>query len=281
MNARTNPAPRPQLYTPSSLSLYQGCPERYRLAKVDRQRVVEPFSPALSRGKTIHSVLAECLEAARDRGVLPSDLANRVQEAHPRQGYADILAWDADAVAITAQVAYGLRHLTAGVRIVDVEVFHRWTFPGDALTPSFILGARADLILAGVDAEGQHYLDVIDWKSGAGRGVDLLQEVALRIVTRHAFGSEPDYIINTTIFVEQERSYAIVRDDATCRGVWRQIKGIVGAIERDRLFPPRPNARCPYCPYFGNGCLLDQPQATGTDQTATWLEGEEEDVVGA
>ncbi len=157
-----------------------------------------------------------------------------------------------------------------------MEVFHRWTFPGDALTPSFILGARADLILAGVDAEGQHYLDVIDWKSGVGRGVDLLQEVALRIVTRHAFGSEPDYIINTTIFVEQERSYAVVRDDATCRDVWRQIKGLVGAIERDRLFPPQPNARCPYCPYFGNGYLLDQPEAAGMDKTARWLEAEPE-----
>lgn len=276
MSTRTNSTPRPQLYTPSSLSLYQGCPERYRLAKIERRRVVEPFSPALGRGKTIHGVLAECLEAARDRGVLPADLANRVREAHPRQGYADTQAWEADAAAITAQVAYGLRHLTAGVRIVDVEVFHRWTFPGDALTPSFILGARADLILAGVDAAGRHYLDVIEWKSGAGRGVDLLQEVALRIVTRHAFGSEPDYIINTTIFVEQERSYAIVRDDATCRDVWRQVKGIVGAIERDRLFPPRPNARCPYCPYFGNGCLLDRPGLGGEDPTVTWLEMSEE-----
>jgi len=272
MNARTNPAPRPQLYTPSSLSLYQGCPERYRLAKVERQRVIEPFSPALGRGKTIHGVLAECLETARDRGVLPTDLANRVQEAHPRQGYADTPTWEADAATITAQVTYGLSHLTPGVRIIGVEVFHRWTFLGDALTPSFILSARADLILAGVDAEGQHYLEVIDWKSGAGRGVDLLQEVALRIVTRHALGREAEYIINTTIFVEQERSYAIVRDDVTCRDVWRQIKGIVGAIERDRIFPPLPNARCPYCPYFGNGCLLDRPQPAGADETAAWLE---------
>ena len=261
--------------------MYQNRPERYRLARVERQRVVKPFSPALGRGKTHHNVLAECLEAARDKGAVPTDLAARVLDAHPQQGYADTAAWEADAAAITAQVAYGLSHLTPGVRIAGVEVFHRWTFPGDALTPSFILGARADLVLAGVDADGRHYLEVIDWKSGAGRGIDLIQEAALRIVTHHAFGREADYIINTTIFVEQERNYAFGRDDATCRDVWHQIKGIVGAIERDRLFPPRPNARCPYCPYFGNGCLLDQPQATGTDETVEWLEGEEDDAVGA
>jgi len=74
---RNNRTPRPQLYTPSLLSLYQGCPERYRLAKVERQRVVEPFSPALGRGKTIHGVLAECLVLQRHfdvrTGLLPAN----------------------------------------------------------------------------------------------------------------------------------------------------------------------------------------------------------------
>lgn len=276
MNVRDTAASRPQLYTPSSLSLYQGCPERYRLTKVARQRVVEPFSPALARGKTLHGVLAACLETVRDTGVVPSDLAARVLEVHPREGYADTGTWEADTAAIAAQVAYGLGQLPPSTRIVGVETFHRWTFVADALTPSFILGARADLVLAGVDADGHPYLDVIDWKSGTGRGVDLLQEVALRIVTRHAFGHAVDYIINTTVFVEQRRSHAVVRDDATCRDIWRRIKGIVGAIERDRLFPPQPNARCPYCPYFGNGCLLDRPQPTGADETARWREAEPE-----
>lgn len=276
MDARDTAASRPQLYTPSSLSLYQGCPERYRLARVERQRVVEPFSQALGRGKTLHGILAACLETLRDTGTVPSDLTARVLDTHPREGYADTGAWEADAAAIADQVAYGLGHVSPGVRIVGVEAFHRWGYPGDALTLAFILGARADLVLAGVDADGRPYLDVIDWKSGAGRGVDLLQEVALRIVTRHAFGRAADYIINTTVFVEQRRSHTIVRDDATCRDVWCQSKGIVWAIERDPIFPPQPNARCPYCPYFGNGCLLDQPEAAGTDETARWREAEPE-----
>lgn len=78
--------------------------------------------------------------------------------------------------------------------------------------------------------DGHPYLEVIDWKSGGGRGVNLLQQVALRIVTRYAFGHEAEYIVNTSAFVEQRRSHAIVRDDATCRQTWRTIKGLVTAI---------------------------------------------------
>jgi len=219
-------------------------------------------------------VLADCLEAVRDRGPAPTDVSARVLAAHPREGYDDAAAWEEDAKVIAAQVAYGLTHLAPGSSIVGVEAFHRWRYAGDALTPSFTLGARADLILMAVDAAGRPYLEVIDWKSGKGRGVDLLQEVALRIVTRHAFGNEAEYIVNTTVFVEQRWSYAIVRDDATCRQSWRAIKGSVLAIETERVFPPRSSNRCLFCPFFGNGCILDRPVADGEDTTAAWLEGD-------
>ncbi len=265
------PPGRPSLFTPSQLTLYRDCPERYRLAKVERRRVAEPFSAPLARGMALHAVLADCLEAVRRGAPRPDDLAARAAAALPAGDYPDERAWREDAAAVARQAAHGLAHLTPGLRVLAVEAFHRWTYGGDALTPAFTLGARADAILAGTDADGRAYLEVVDWKTGAGRGVDLLQEVALRIVTRHALGDAYAYIINTTVFVAHGTSSAIVREDAICRDVFREIKGLVTAIARDRLFPPRPSERCPFCPYFGDGCILDRPIAPGEDATAAWL----------
>jgi hypothetical protein len=265
---------RPSLFTPSQLSLYRDCPERYRLAKIERRRVEEPFSAPLARGKALHAVLADCLERVRRGDPRPDDLAARAAAALPHDGYPDRRAWAEDAAAVARQATHGLTHLPPGMRVLAVEAFHRWTYRGDALTPAFTLGARADAILAGTDADGRAYLEVVDWKTGAGRGVDLLQEVALRIVARHALGDAYAYIVNTTVFVAHGARSAVVREDAICRDVFREIKGLVTAIARDRLFPPRPSERCPFCPYFGDGCILDQPSPPGEDTTAAWL-GEE------
>ena len=270
------PPGRPSLFTPSQLTLYRDCPERYRLAKVERRRVEEPFSAPLARGKALHTVLANCLEAARRGDPRPDDLAARAAAALPVDGYPDERAWREDAAAVARQAAHGLAHLTPGLRVLAVEAFHRWTYGGDALTPAFTLGARADAILAGTDADGRDYLEVVDWKTGAGRGVDLLQEVALRIVARHALGDAYAYIVNTTVFVAHGATHAIVRDDETCRRTWREVKGLVTAIARDRLFPPHPSGGCPYCPYFGDGCILDRPIAPKDDMVAIWLDDEME-----
>ena len=266
------PPTRPSLFTPSQLTLYRDCPERYRLAKVERRRVEEPFSAPLARGKALHAVLAGCLEAARRGDPRPDDLAARAAAALPAGDYPDERAWREDAAGVARQAAHGLTRLTPGMRVLAVEAFHRWTYKGDALTPAFTLGARADAILAGTDADGRAYLEVVDWKTGAGRGVDLLQEVALRIVTRHALGGDYAYIVNTTVFVAHGACSAVVREDAICRDVFREIKGLVTAIARDRLFPPRPSERCPFCPYFGDGCILDRSHAPGEDATAAWLD---------
>ena len=153
------------------------------------------------------------------------------------------------------------------------SAFLRYPYRGDATTPPFVLGASADLILEGVDDDGARFLEVIDWKAGAGRGLDLLQELALRVVARHTYrDSHPHaYIVSTTAFLAEDAAWSIVRDDDACRRTWADLKATVAAIEGEGSWAPEPGTRCLFCPYFRDGCALDR--AGGEDETADWLDG--------
>jgi len=202
-------------------------------------------------------------------------LAGRVAAALPRERFPDERAWRAETTVALAQIAAGAGYLPGDARILGVEAFHRFPYGGDALTPPFVLGAIADLIVAGRDEDGVAYLNVVDWKTGARKAVDLLQEVSLRIAARHAFrAGDYGYLVSTTVFLVDGTASAVVRDDLTCRQVWREIKGLVTAAASDRLFAPLPSNRCQWCPYFGSGCILDRPGAPGDDETARWLDAE-------
>jgi hypothetical protein len=269
------PAAPPPLFTPSRLALYRDCPEAYRLRVLARHPEPATFSAALERGKAVHAALAACADAVRRGRELPTDLAGRVAAALPRECFPDERAWRAETTAALSQIAAGAGYLPGDARILGVEAFHRFPYGGDALTPPFVLGAIADLIVAARDADGVAYLNVIDWKTGGRKAVDLLQEVCLRIAARHAFrAGDYGYLVSTTVFLVDGTASAVVRDDVTCRQIWREIKGLVTAAAADRLFAPSPSNRCQWCAYFGNGCILDRPGAAGDGETAMWLEDE-------
>ncbi len=259
------------LYTPSGLALY-ACPQRYFLQKIAHRPADEAFSPALARGKATHRVLEAYGHALRRGEATPGNLAARVAAALPRDGYPDERARTEDAAAVLAQVEVGLRHLTAGRRVLAVEAFLRYPYRGDAACPPFVLGASADAILEGVDDRGERFLEVVDWKTGRGRGVDLVQELALRIVAKHTYGEGGyAYIVSTTAFLAEDATWSIVRDDASCRRSWGEMKATVAAIEAEERWVPQASTRCLWCPYFQNGCALDQTDEGG--DIGNWLDG--------
>lgn len=201
----------------------------------------------------------------------------RATAALPRDGYPDERAWAEDVAAVLAQVEVGLRHLATGRRVLAVEAFLRYPYRGDAATPPFVLGATADVILEGVDDRDERFLEVIDWKTGRGRGVDLVQELALRIVAKHTYKGYA-YIVSTTAFLAEDATWSIVRDDVSCRRIWGELKATVAAIEREERWEPQPGTKCLWCPYFQNGCALDRTEGAG--DIGHWLNGDGERLQG-
>lgn len=272
---RPAPTSRPPLVTPSALALYRACPQRWYLAKKILYPADEEFSPALARGRAVHAVLAECAGAVQDGLPLPVDLPDRVARALLRAAYPDVRVWEEESRVTLAQVGAGLAHLRGGGRILAIERFHRWSYAGDATCPRFTLGAVADLVTADVDEEGREYATITDYKTSRRKAVDILQEVALRIVVRAALGDRYAYLVSTTVHLVDGTATSGVRDDATCREVWRSaIKGTVEAMLADRAWIPVADTHCGWCPFAGNGCALDHP-GMGRDRTADWLEGED------
>ncbi len=266
----SRPSVRLPLHTPSGLSLY-ACPQRYYLQKIVHHPADEAFSPALARGKAIHRVLEACGHALRRGETPPGDLKARAMVALPRDGYPDERAWAEDVAAVLAQAEVGLRHLATGRRVLAVEAFLRYPYRGDAATPPFVLGATADVILEGVDDCDERFLEVIDWKTGRGRGVDLIQELALRIVAKHTYKGYA-YIVSTTAFLAEDATWSIVRDDVSCRRIWGEMKATVAAIEAEERWEPLASTRCLWCPYFRNGCALDRTK--GAVDIENWLDGD-------
>ncbi len=158
------PAAPPPLFTPSRLALYRDCPEAYRLRVLARQPEAATFSAALERGKAVHAALAARANAIRRGRDAPQDAVERLAAALPRERFPDERAWRAETAAAEAQIAAATAHLHGDARILGVEAFHRFPYGGDALTPPFVLGAIADLIVAERDEDGVAYLNVIDWK---------------------------------------------------------------------------------------------------------------------
>lgn len=272
----SRPSSRLPLYSPSGLALY-ACPQRYYLQKIVHHPADEAFSPALARGKAIHRVLEACGHALRRGETPPGDLEARVTVALSRDGYPDERAWAEDATVVLAQAEVGLRHLATGRRVLAVEAFLRYPYRGDAATPPFVLGATADVILEGIDDRDERFLEVIDWKTGRGRGVDLLQELALRIVAKHTYRGYA-YIVSTTAFLAEDATWSIVRDDVSCRRIWGEMKATVAAIEAEERWEPRASTRCLWCPYFQNGCALDRME--GAADIGNWLDGDGEGLQG-
>ncbi len=269
---------RPQLYSPSGLNLYAQCPERYFRQRVQRQKVVEPFSPALAKGIAVHQVLEAAAKEYQLQGTVPVNLRERLQDLLPQSKYPGERAWRDEAAGAADLVKYGLGLLDGESRVLCTESFLRYTYKGDTTCPAFALGAKVDLVLACDNGDGSEHLVVIDYKTGKVE-IDTLQELALRIVVQHTFGRHFTHIISSTPFLAERTTRSIVLSDVECHRTWRKIKETVAAIESNTKWQPVPSALCQWCPYFGNGCSLDGESAS--DDLGLWLGGAVGNVVQA
>jgi hypothetical protein len=257
---------RPILY-PKHLNTYAQCPERYFHERVERRKVQQAPSPAFARGIAAHRVLSaiaseyEAFIRAHGVPAVPSDLLTRVERALSHDAYPDADAWASDVNALVTEVKRGVSYLDGEARVLATEIEFQYPYGGDADCPPFVLAAKVDALLHRLDAVGRPYLDIVDWKGGAGTKQDLIQELACRIVVRHnakkRFGLEPAFIQNSTVHlgVAAHRSVVIEREEGRQR--WAELKQLAAGIMLTGDWPPNPSPLCEWCPFFGNGCSLE------------------------
>ncbi len=260
----TQPVPT---FTPSMLAAFERCPHQYVRRYVEKHRPPEPFNPGFARGTAAHEVLGALFECYRHRQGFPIDLRERVEARLPRVGYADERAWVADVEIVLGWVKWALLSFDGTARVVAVERWFEYAFPGTAGCPPFRLRHRVDLALEHPDGAIEH----LDWKGGEGYRVDELQNAAARIVVGRAFPDRPR-ILSSTAFLANE---AVRTDELTfdqVKTVWGRIKDLAAGMMAERDWLPVSNPLCPWCPFYGQGCPL-YPADEGPDAMTDWLEG--------
>jgi RecB family exonuclease len=250
------------------LATFERCPHQYDRKYVQKNKVAEPFSPALACGNAAHTVLASVLEVYRRTGGIPIDLRERVERELPRMQYLVDAAWLTDVEQVLGWVKWALGSLDETAKVLMVERWLEYTYPGNGDCPPFRLRHRIDLGLQHPDGTIEHR----DWKTGKRTEVDTLQNVAARIVFRQAL-PEPSRVLSSTAFLT---SSVMQTDELTREEVkteWNHLKRLVAGIKTEREWLPLSNALCPWCPYYQRGCALYRSSDEGSASTTIWLEG--------
>jgi hypothetical protein len=255
-------------FTPTMLDTFGRCPLQFRRKYVEKQKPPQPFSRDFACGIAAHEVLHGVMEVYRRTGGYPIDLRRRAEDALPDAPYSDAADRAADVDRVVAWVKNALGGIADDARVLQVERWMEYRFPGCADCPAFLLRHRVDLVLEHSDGALEHR----DWKTGSRTEVDALQNAAARIVVRTAFPNH-ERILSSTAFLARG---AVQIDELTrdqVRAEWQRIKRLAAGAMAERDWLPTSNALCPWCPFYQRGCPLYPDPASSPDATTDWLEG--------
>jgi hypothetical protein len=254
--------------TPTMLSTFERCPHQFHLRYVEKTTSPQSFSPDLACANAAHAVLHGVFDVYRRTGGYPINLRERVEDALPSAPYLDGAFWAMDVERVLGWVKWALGSIDETARVVLVERWLEYAFPGNEDWSPFRLRHRIDIVFEHADGTLEHR----DWKSGKRAEVDALQTVAARILVRQAF---PDHqrILSSTGFLALRLMQIdeLTREQVSTE--WQRMKRLTTQITKERDWHPVSNPLCPWCPFYQRGCSLYGASDGKPDGTTAWLEG--------
>ncbi len=122
----------------------------------------------------MHQILNDAAVEYRRQGTVPANLRERAEALVPLSPYPSDLAWCADVESVVEQVKFGIAYLDGEASVLASEATYQYPYQRGRDCPPFVLAAKVDLVLLRHDIEGQPYLDVVDFKSGASLKADTI-----------------------------------------------------------------------------------------------------------
>jgi CRISPR/Cas system-associated exonuclease Cas4 (RecB family) len=257
-----------QSVTPTMLSTFERCPHQFHRRYIEKSTPPQPFSPDLACGNAAHAVLHGVFEVYQRTGGYPINLRERVEDTLPSAPYLNGAFWALDVERVLTWVKWALGSIDEAARVVLVERWLEYVFPGNGDQSPFRLRHCVDIVLEHEDGTIEHR----DWKSGERAAVDALQTVTDRILVRHAFPNHPR-ILSSTGFLATRM---VQIDELTREQVsteWQRLKRMAAQISREKEWRPVSNALCPFCPFYQQWCLLYRSPDGNPDGSTEWLEG--------
>jgi hypothetical protein len=219
---------QPKVLYPKDFTLFTQCPEKYYRERIEKRRTAEGYSSALTIGIDAHSILDAAALEYRTSNSVPANLYERAEVLVPRSQYSSDAAWQDDVEVVVIAVKSGLPYLDGESQVIATESTLQYAYQLGRDCPPFVLAAKVDLVLLKISAEGQSYIDVIDYKTGSSFKIDPFQELASRIVVKQnassRFGLESMPIQSTTIFLGSGTIHSSVIEESECGRRWLDMK---------------------------------------------------------
>ncbi len=273
-------------YSPTALNQHANCPEAFLHERVLKTTPAEDQSrEALAKGSAVHALLERYVgldPTARTR--FAASLAGEAARVLAAQGMPATSPGHAAAVAeVVACAANGIDVLQtkfAGALVLVGEQFLdlRWDRP----PAPFRLTAKVDLLAVFPDGS----VESLDWKTGAARGLDQLQNVICRLVTEanasqifaaHLPSGRPT-AIRTTVCHLGTRTMSVQEfDHPQLVAEFSDIRARIVGIEQAKANPtpgsmewrPQPGPLCGWCKYAHACSYYAAPSADGV---MAWLD---------
>lgn len=251
MAIANNSGIRPLVLTPTKLTTFQRCPQQYYLRYVVRSQSSEPLSLALVRGNAAHDVLAQAFTKFQNERAFPVNLRDRVGARLPRQSYEDSRHWEEDVELVVEWVHSALNWFDGSADILCVErQFDRRVNESEE-SPSFVLRAKTDLLLERPDGN----LEIVDWKTSSNGRIDMMQNVATRILVGKQDVYRGRKVHNTVVFLPTSDVHSEMIGREVIIEIGAEIKRLAREIATDSEWEPVANPLCDYCPFI-NTCSL-------------------------
>jgi hypothetical protein len=246
--------------SPTKLKGYTNCPYRVRLQYVDKLPYEQPFSLFLTQGNIAHNLLAEAARFIRGGQQLRTrdDMFERAIRRMPPEEFPSAEALVAGVEQILRWVDYGISYIDRTAKFLNIEGKGRRGIPWQPEGTRLTISTRPDLILLRTDADGERFVEIIDYKTGA-KWVDDLPPIVMRYVFKELFQRLAEDTLSlrmqfTYVYLEHRDTEVIELSPEYCLTAWEHVTGTIGRLMAEREWPAQPSHLCNYCPYYRAPC---------------------------
>lgn len=252
--------------SPTKLKIYNGCPHRTRLQYVDKVKTVAPYSLFLEEGRIAHDLLSDAAKRLKVQAPLRSeaDLMAQAINRMKADEFPSLAAHEASARKIVKWYRAGLAHIDREARFLNIESTGKREFPLPSMPDvRLTMSTRPDLILLRTDADGQPFVDIVDYKTGQV-WVDPVPPITMRFVFKTLFqkidlDTRSIPMQFSYVFLEHGETEIIPLTPDYCTEAWNEVLQLAERLMAEREWLPTPSRGCNYCPFHQRECSETAP----------------------
>ena len=239
-------------YTASSLGTFNQCPRKFKYNKIDKIPVEFVMTPALIKGKIVHSFLEHDTLSLKDK-IEKLKSEKLLDKELIKEG---LSIYNTFRKTTFSETLFGYKHLGSELKI-SLKIKDKQIVPCDYTDKDAMYRGMIDSVFVDEDTD---IVYIVDWKTGKDKSTGEYRQSPdqLMYYATWYFNTFPvDTIKILYAFVEHEDAYlefTLTKDRLSYYNTMllRNIK----KVETETEFPKEESALCDFCDYF-DYCIKD------------------------